>query len=107
SKLNVMALNPALYLFTGRHTASMGIMPIDWYRHDQTHMLAPFRGICAFASEQQLDYIYMHESDYGTLIPDSPEAARQTVESQLGLRRVFQSGRSSIFQVNPQADPAV
>ena len=98
--LNVMALNPAVYLYTGRHTASTGIMPIDWYHHDQTRMLAPFRGIAAFASENRLDYIYMHESDYGALIPDAPEDARGIVESHAGLRRVFQSGRSSIFQVD-------
>ena len=100
SNLNVMAINPALYLYTGRHTASTGIMPIDWYRHDQTRLLAPFRGISAFASENRLDYIYMHESDYDVLIPDAPEDARGIVESHAGLRRVFQSGRSSIFQVD-------
>ena len=99
SNLNVMAINPALYLYTGRHTASTGIMPIDWYRHDQARMLAPFRGISAFASENRLDYIYMHDSDYGALIPDAADAARTAVESHAGLRRVFHSGPSSIFQV--------
>ena len=106
SNLNVMAINPALYLYTGRHTASTGIMPIDWYHHDQTRMLAPFRGISAFASENHLDYIYMHDSDYGTLIPDEAEEARRAVESHAGLRRVFQSGHSSIFQVEGQVDGA-
>lgn len=106
ANLNVMALNPAIYLYTGRHTASTGIMPIDWYRHDQARMLAPFRGISAFASENHLDYIYMHESDYGVLIPDAPEDARGIVESHAGLRRVFQSGRSSIFQVDPAVSSA-
>ena len=106
SNLNVMALNPALYLYTGRHTASIGIMPIDWYHHDQARMLAPFRGISAFASENRLDYIYMHESDYGALIPDAPEDARGVVESHAGLRRVFQSGRSSIFQVDAAVSSA-
>jgi 4-amino-4-deoxy-L-arabinose transferase-like glycosyltransferase len=101
SKRNVMAVNPALYLYTGRHTASMGIMPVDWYRHDRARMLAPFQEISAFASEQRLDYIYMHESDYGALLPDATEDARRAVESHAGLRRVFQSGRSSIFQVEP------
>jgi hypothetical protein len=99
SKRNVMAVNPALYLYTGRHTASMGIMPVDWYRHDQTRMLAPFQGISAFASEQRLDYIYMHESDYGALLPDATEDARRAVESHTGLRRVFHSGPSSVFEV--------
>jgi len=97
--LNVMALNPAVYLYTGRRTASIGIMPIDWYHHDQARMLAPFQGISAFASENRLDYIYMHESDYGALIPDAADDARSAVESHAGLRRVFQGGRSSIFQV--------
>jgi hypothetical protein len=107
SNLNVMAINPALYLYTGRHTASTGIMPIDWYHHDQEGMLAPFRGISAFASGNRLGYIYMHDSDYGALIPDAADAARAAVESHAGLRRVFQSGRSSIFQVDPQVNPAV
>jgi hypothetical protein len=106
ANLNVMALNPAIYLYTGRHTASTGIMPIDWYRHDQARMLAPFRGISVFASENHLDYIYMHESDYGVLIPDAPEDARKIVESHAGLRRVFQNGRSSIFQVDPAVSSA-
>jgi hypothetical protein len=106
SNLNVMAVNPALYLYTRRHTASMGIMPIDWYRHDQARMLAPFRRISAFASENRFDYIYMHESDYGALIPDASEDARRAVESHAGLRRVFQSGRSSIFQVDPAVSSA-
>jgi len=106
SNLNVMAINPALYLYTGRHTASTGIMPIDWYHHDQARMLAPFRGISAFASENRLDYIYMHDSDYGALIPDAADAARTAVEAHAGLRRVFQSGRSSIFQVDPAVSSA-
>jgi hypothetical protein len=105
-KLNVMAMNPAVYLYTGRHTASVGVMPIDWYRHDQARMLAPFRGIAAFASENHFDYIYMHESDYGALIPDAAEGARLAVESHAGLRRVFQSGRASIFQVDPAVSSA-
>jgi 4-amino-4-deoxy-L-arabinose transferase-like glycosyltransferase len=98
-KRNVMATNPALYLYTGRHTASVGIMPIDWYHHDQPRMLAPFLGISAFASENRLDYVYMYESDYGALIPDAAEDARRVVESHAGLRRVFQTAHSSIFQV--------
>jgi hypothetical protein len=100
SSLNVMAINPALYLYTGRHTASTGIMPIAWYRHDQARMLAPFRGISAFASENHLDYIYMHDSDYLALIPDAAGDARAAIESHAGLRRVFQSGHSSIYQVD-------
>jgi hypothetical protein len=95
-----MALNPALYLYTGRRTASLGGMPIDWYHHDRERMLAPFQRISAFASDQRLHYIYMHETDYGSLMPDGSEEARRIVESHGGLRRVFQSGRSSIFQVN-------
>jgi len=100
SNLNVMALNPAVYLYTGRRTASLGGMPIDWYHHDRERMLAPFQRISAFASDQRLDYIYMQETDYGSLMPDGSEEARRIVESRAGLRRVFQSGRSSIFQVN-------
>jgi hypothetical protein len=99
-KLSVMALNPALYLYTGRHTASVGIMPIDWYRHDGPRMLAPFQRISVFASENRLDYIYMHESDYSALSPDAPEDALRAVESHSGLRRVFHSGRSTIFEVD-------
>ena len=107
SSLNVMAINPAVYLYTGRHTASTGIMPIDWYHHDQARMLAPFRGISTFASENRLEYIYMHDSDYGALVPDAADAARAAVESHAGLRRVFQSGRSSIFQVDEAVSSAV
>ena len=99
-RLNVMAMNPALYLYTGRQTASVGIMPIDWYHHDQARMLAPFRGISAFAAENRLDYIYMHESDYSAFIPEAADEARRAVESHSGLRRVFHSGRSSIFEVD-------
>ena len=106
SSLNVMALNPALFLYTGRHTASTGIMPIAWYRHDQERMLAPFHGISAFASENRLSYIYMHDSDYGALIPDASDAARAAVESHVGLRRVFRSGHSSIFQVDEAVSSA-
>jgi len=106
SNLNVMAINPALYLYTGRHTASTGGMPIDWYHHDHARMLAPFRGISAFASENRLEYIYMHDSDYSALSPDGADEARRTVETHAGLRRVFQSGRSSIFQVDQAVSSA-
>jgi len=106
SNLNVMAINPALYLYTGRHTASTGGMPIDWYHHDHARMLAPFLGISAFASENRLEYIYMHDSDYGALSPEAADEARRTVETHAGLRRVFQSGRSSIFQVDQAVSSA-
>ena len=107
-KLNVMALNPALYLYTGRQTASVGIMPIDWYHHDRARMLAPFQRISAFASENDLDYIYMHDSDYSALLPDAPDDARKIVESHARLQRVFRSGHSSIFKVTrSETDPTV
>jgi hypothetical protein len=98
-KFNVMATNPALYLYAGRHTGSIGVLPIDWYRQNHARMLAPFRRISAFASENGLDYIYMHESDYQALIPDAADDARKAVESEAGLRLVFQGGHAAVYQV--------
>jgi hypothetical protein len=73
---SVMASNPGIYLYTGRRTASIIGMSIDWYRHDRTRMLRPFRGISAYAAKAGADYIYLHDSDYGALLPDAPDEAR-------------------------------
>ena len=99
AKFNVLAANPALYLYTGRHTAGIGVMPIDWYRHNHTRMLATFRGISDYASANNLEYIYMHESDYYALIADAADDARRAVESGADVHLVFHGSHGAVFRV--------
>jgi len=94
----VLSTNPALYLYTGRRTASLIIMPIYWYREDAPRTLAQFETLPAYASQLGLDYVYMHWVDYQLLSPDHTAEAAHAVETNAQMKRLFQSGQGTLFQ---------
>ena len=94
----VLSINPALYLYTGRRTASLVIMPIYWYRADAPRTLAQFETLPAYASRLGLDYVYMHWVDYQLLSPDHTAEAVRAVQANTQMRPLFQSGQGTLFQ---------
>jgi len=94
----VLSINPALYLYTGRRTASLVIMPIYWYRADVPRTLAQFESLPAYAAQLGLDYVYMHWVDYQLLSPDHTAEAVHAVEANSQMRPLFQSGQGTLFQ---------
>jgi 4-amino-4-deoxy-L-arabinose transferase-like glycosyltransferase len=94
----VLSINPALYLYTGRRTASLVIMPIYWYREDAPRTLAQFETLPSYAAQLGLDYVYMHWVDYQLLSPDHTAEAVRAVQANAQMRPLFQSGQGTLFQ---------
>jgi len=94
----VLSINPALYLYTGRHTASLVIMPIYWYEEDVARTLAQFQSLPEYASRLGLDYVYMHWVDYQLLTPDHTAEAQRAVQTNPEMRPLFHSGQGTVFQ---------
>jgi hypothetical protein len=99
----VLSINPALYLYTGRRTASLITVPIYWYRQDEKRNVEQFQTLPAYAAGLGLDYVYMHWVDYQLLMPDHTEEALRAVQANTQLRPVFHSGQGTVFQ--PVASP--
>ncbi|MEP7353262.1 MAG: hypothetical protein ABI824_08540 [Acidobacteriota bacterium] len=96
---NVLCLNPALYLYTARHTETLVSLPIYWYRSDSNGVLAPIRELPAHASAHPMRFIYLHEFDYDAFAPGSGDEARKLVEANPGLKPVFRSGRGVVYEL--------
>lgn len=94
----VLSINPALYLYTGRRTASLIIMPIYWYTADAKRTVAQFESLPVYASRLGLDYVYMHQVDYQLLAPDHIEEALRAVQTNIGLQPLFQVGQGTLFR---------
>jgi 4-amino-4-deoxy-L-arabinose transferase-like glycosyltransferase len=99
----VLSINPAVYLYTGRRTASLITLPIYWYREDAKRALAQFETLPAYAAGLKLDYVYMHWVDYQLLTPDHTEEAQRAVQANTQMRPLFHAGRGTLFQ--PIAEP--
>jgi hypothetical protein len=99
----VLSINPALYLYTGRRTASLITLPIYWYREDVKRTLEQFETLPAYAAGLKLDYVYMHWVDYQLLTPDHTEEAQRAVQDNAQMRPLFHAGRGTLFQ--PIAEP--
>src|SRR5579864_1299153 len=91
-KAAVLASNPAVYLYTGRPTASQILLPIYWYREDKADVMTAYRGLAAYAAENRLEYLYIRDSEYGKFLnSEQAEQARRGVETNPALRVVFRA----------------
>jgi hypothetical protein len=104
SNENVLAQNPALYLYTGKKTASLVGLPIHWYHQDKIQMLAPFQQISAYAYDHKLDYVFLHRSEYDGLVPGYGTDAARYVASDPGLAAVFDNGDSTVYRLTRNRD---
>jgi hypothetical protein len=94
---NVLSLNPAVYLYTGRHTQSLFPLPINWYRHDSAAFVAPLKRIPE--SAYPIAFLYVHASDETPLSPDDPALARRALAENPRLEPVFRHGEGVVYRV--------
>jgi hypothetical protein len=96
----VLAENPALYLYTGRQTATHILLPIYWYRGDTAEVMAAFQDLPAYAAANRLAYLYIRDSEYGKMLGLKQAGdARRAVETNPALRLVFRAKEATVFQV--------
>jgi len=95
---NVLCLNPALYLYTGRWAESIFPLPIYWYRKDGQGTLLPFRTLAA-QSAHLMEYFYVHESDLNALAPGQAEELKKLLQASTDLKPVYQGNRGVVYQL--------
>jgi hypothetical protein len=91
---SVLSANPVVYLYTGRKTASIVLLPIHWYRHDTSQLYAPLRELHAYTRVNGLTYVCLRSTD-----GQENEDARRYAAEDSGFREVFKSGETTVFRV--------
>ena len=97
--------DPVFYLYTGRHAASLPVLPQPFYREDPESAIRPFRSMPAFAREQHISFFLFTAADFHRDLPE-PERAevRRILASEAEFNLVYRSPLSSVFEM---AAPAV
>ena len=89
------AMDPLLYLYTGRHSCQIVVPTVYWYREDPKGALKHYENLVAFAKEQRMDYLYLTYKDYARdmVEPDHKEVIRAMRENKgLKLLKEFETG---------------
>ena len=94
--------DPAFYLYTGRHAASLPVAPLPFYREDRESILRPFRAMPKFAREQHLDYLLFTAADFHRDLGDAERAeVRRILAREKAFEPIYRSALSSVFMVSP------
>lgn len=90
------------FLYTGRHAASLPVLPMPFYHEDRAGILQPFRAMPAFAREQHLDYLLFTATDFHRELP-GPERteARKILTQQPAFERLYQSELCEVYRRKP------
>jgi hypothetical protein len=88
-----------LFLYTGRHAASLPVLPMPYYHQDREAILQPFREMPAFAYEQHLDYLLLTASDFHRELPGPERAeARTILAQQSAFEKLYQSELCEVYR---------
>ena len=87
------------FLYTGRHAASLPVLPMPFYHEDRAGILQPFRALPAFAREQHLDYLLFTATDFHRELPGPERAeARKILTRQSAFERLYQSELCQVYR---------
>src|SRR5579864_2412557 len=88
-----------LFLYTGRHAASLPVLPMPFYHEDRPGILQPYRDMPAFTSEQHLDYLLFTAMDFHRELPGPERAeARKILTQQPAFERLYQSELCEVYR---------
>jgi len=92
--------DPVFYLYTGKHAASVPVVPMAFYREDYEWMLRPFHVMPGFAREQHLDYLFLSAADFHRDLPAADRAeAQKLLAQEPAFESVYQSNLSSVYRL--------
>lgn len=93
---NVMAaMDPLLYLYSGRHSCQIVVPTVYWYRDDAKGALKHYQDLIAYARKQRMQYLYLTDRDYARDMAESDhkEVIRAIKENDdLVLLKKFETG---------------
>jgi len=96
--------DPVFYLYTGRHAASLPVLPQPFYREDREAAIRPFRAMPAFAREQHIDYFLFTAADFHRDLPDAVRAEVQGIlANDRGIERIYMQQVSTVYRLKPTA----
>lgn len=101
--------DPVFYLYTGRHAASLPVVPLPFYREDRESILRPFRSMPAFAHEQHLDYALFTAADFHRDLGQSErDEVRRILANERALQLMYKQDFSAVWRITssaPVVDP--
>jgi hypothetical protein len=98
--------DPAFYLYTGRHAASLPVTPIPFYHEDREAILQPFRDMPGFAREQHLDYLLVTAADFHRDLPEDERAeVRRILSREIAFEPVYRSALSAVYHIRETPTP--
>lgn len=89
------AMDPLLYLYTGRRSCQVVVPTVYWYRDDTKGALKHYENLVAYAKDQNMQYLYLTDQDYARDMTESDhrEVLRAMKESKhLRLLKRFEAG---------------
>jgi hypothetical protein len=87
------------FLYTGRHAASLPVLPMPYYHQDRAAILQPFREMSAFTDQQHLDYLLFTATDFHRELPGPERAeARKILTQQSAFERLYQSELCEVYR---------
>jgi hypothetical protein len=87
------------FLYTGRHAASLPVLPMPYYHQDRQAILQPFREMPAFTYQQHLDYLLFTATDFHRELPGPDRtAARRILTQQSEFQRLYQSTLCEVYE---------
>lgn len=90
-------------LYTGRHAASLPVLPMPFYHEDRAGILQPYRAMPAFAREQHLDYLLFTATDFHRELPGPERAeARKILTQEPAFERLYQSALCEVYRSKPR-----
>ncbi len=96
--------DPILYLYTGRSSQMVPLLPRFWYAGDEQSTIAAYRDVAAYCRSHRFEYFYSNPDDISRWT-DDPEEARtveEVVESNRDLEPMFRSSFGTVYRVRPQ-----
>jgi len=101
SDANVMAaMDPLLYLYTGRHSCQLVVPTIYWYREDPKGALQHYANLVAYAREQKMGYLYLTDKDYARdMTEEDHREVMRTLKENKGLTLLKQFGNGGVYRI--------
>ncbi len=94
------AMDPLLYLYTGRHSCQLVVPTVYWYTEDAKGALRHFENLVGYAREQKMQYLYLTSADYARdMAEDDHNAVMRAMKENKGLEMVKQFETGGIYRI--------
>jgi hypothetical protein len=94
------AMDPLLYLYTGRQSCQIVVPTVYWYREDPKGALKHYENLVAYAKQQKMEYLYLTGKDYARdMTEDDHRQVMRTLKENKELRLLKQFETGGIYKI--------